>query len=43
VDANPHEVIARWRATARIKADRSEYTHALEATAGDFGPVEVEV
>jgi hypothetical protein len=42
VDANPHEVIAGWRATARIKADRSEYARALQETVGDFGPVEVE-
>jgi hypothetical protein len=42
VDANPHEVVAGWRATARIKADHSEYARALQETAGDFGPVEVE-
>ena len=42
VDANVHEVVAGWRATARIKADKSEYTCALEETSGDFGPVEVE-
>jgi hypothetical protein len=42
VDANAHEVVAGWRATARIKADRSGYARALEETSGDFGPVEVE-
>lgn len=42
VDANAHEVVAGWRATARIKADRSGYTRALEVTSGDFGPVEVD-
>lgn len=41
VDANTHEVVAGWRATARIKADKSGYTRALEETSGDFGPVEV--
>jgi hypothetical protein len=41
VDANVHEVIAGWRASARIKADKSEYAYALEETSGDFGPVEV--
>lgn len=40
VDANVHEVIAGWRATARIKADKSEYAYALEETSGDLGPVE---
>lgn len=37
--ANPHEVIAGWRATALIKADKSEYARALQETGGDFGPV----
>jgi hypothetical protein len=42
VDGNVHEVVAGWRATARIKADKGRYTHALQETAGDFGPVEVD-
>jgi hypothetical protein len=42
VNANTHEVVAGWRATARIKADKTGYAHALEETSGDFGPVEVE-
>jgi len=41
VDANAHEVIAGWRSTARIKADKRLYTSALGPTIGDFGPVEV--
>ena len=41
VDANAHEVLAGWRATARIKADKSGYARALEETSGDFGPVGV--
>lgn len=40
VDANAHEVVAAWRSTARIKADRSLYAAALAPTSGDFGPVE---
>lgn len=40
-DANVHEVLAGWRATARIKADKSEYAKALLETSGNFGPVEV--
>jgi hypothetical protein len=40
-DANVHEVLAGWRATARIKADKSEYARALQETSGDFGSVEV--
>jgi hypothetical protein len=40
VDSNAHEVIAGWRATARIKADKRGYARALEETTGDFGPVE---
>ena len=34
-----HEVIADWRATARIKEEESLYPQALAATQGDFGPV----
>ncbi|WP_344317175.1 hypothetical protein [Acrocarpospora pleiomorpha] len=41
VDATTQEVIAGWRATARIKADPSQYAKARKATKGDFGPVEV--
>ncbi|WP_214105294.1 hypothetical protein [Acrocarpospora catenulata] len=41
VDANIQEVIAGWRATARIKADPSHYAQARKTTKGDFGPVEV--
>jgi hypothetical protein len=40
IDRNAHEVIAGWRATARIKADPSQYEQALAPTGGDFGPVE---
>lgn len=40
IDANTHEVIAGWRATARIKADKRQYKHALEPTEGDYGPAE---
>ncbi len=40
IDGNAHEVIAGWRATARIKADKRMYIRALEPTEGDFGPVE---
>jgi hypothetical protein len=40
VDANADEVIAGWRATARIKADQSEYVRALQETSGDLGSVE---
>jgi hypothetical protein len=39
IDGNAGEVIAGWRATARIKADKSQ--HALTPTEGDYGPVEV--
>lgn len=42
VDGNVHEVVAGWRATARIKANRTGYARALEETSGDFGPVEVD-
>ena len=39
IDGNAHVVIAGWRATARIKADKSMYAQALAPTEGDFGPV----
>ncbi len=38
VDQNTPEVIAGWRATARIKADKRQYARALVPTEGDFGP-----
>lgn len=41
-DANAHEVIVGWRATARIKADRSQYAQALRQTIRDLGPVDVQ-
>lgn len=41
VDANVNEVVAGWRATARIKADKNQYAQALRETSGDLGPVEV--
>src|SRR5258708_3771357 len=37
IDQNAHEVVAGWRATARIKADTRQYAR----TEGDFGPAEV--
>ena len=40
IDATAHEVIAGWRATARIKADKRQYVQALAPTEGDFGPAE---
>lgn len=40
IDTTAGEVIAGWRATARIKADKSLYTQALAPTEGDFGPAE---
>ncbi|HYK26962.1 MAG TPA: hypothetical protein VEV61_03260 [Streptosporangiaceae bacterium] len=40
IDSNAHEVVAGWRATARIKADIRQYQQALAATEGDFGPAE---
>jgi hypothetical protein len=40
IDRTAHEVIAGWRATARIKADESLYPQALASTQGDFGPVQ---
>jgi hypothetical protein len=42
VDANVNEVVVGWRATARIKADKSQYAEALRETSGDLGPVEVQ-
>jgi hypothetical protein len=41
LDANAQEVIAGWRATARIKADPSQHEEALRPTSGDFGAAEV--
>lgn len=41
IDGNAREVIAGWRATARIKADKSQHVSALASTEGDFGAVEV--
>jgi hypothetical protein len=40
IDRTAHEVIAGWRATARIKADETQYPQALVPTRGDFGPVQ---
>jgi len=40
IDSNAHEVIAGWRATARVKADKREYSQAVAPTEGDYGPVE---
>jgi hypothetical protein len=42
VDANVNEVVAGWRATARIKADKSQYAQALRETSGDLGQVTVD-
>ncbi|MFD0883169.1 hypothetical protein ACFQ08_01130 [Streptosporangium algeriense] len=41
VDVTTQEVIAGWRATARIKADPARYAQVRKATGGDYGPVEV--
>jgi hypothetical protein len=41
IDGNAREVVAGWRATARIKADKSQHLTALAPTEGDFGQVEV--
>ncbi|MFG1997713.1 hypothetical protein ACGFNU_01040 [Spirillospora sp. NPDC048911] len=41
LDISAHEVIAGWRATARIKADPQQYEDAIRPTTGDFGAVEV--
>ena len=40
IDRTAHEVIAGWRATARIKADEGLYRQALAPTQGDYGPVQ---
>ncbi|MGH9107822.1 MAG: hypothetical protein ACRDZX_18725 [Acidimicrobiales bacterium] len=40
VEREAHEVVAGWRATARIKADKGLYVAALEPTEGDFGRAE---
>ncbi len=40
IDVTAREVVAGWRATARIKADSELYAQALAPTQGDFGPVE---
>jgi hypothetical protein len=40
IDRTAHEVIAGWRATARIKADEGVYRQALAPAQGDFGPVQ---
>jgi hypothetical protein len=40
-DDAAQEVIAGWRATARIKADPEHYREALLPSDGDFGPVEI--
>ena len=37
VERKAHEVIAGWRTTARVKADKGLYSAALEPTEGDFG------
>ncbi|GAA2315348.1 hypothetical protein GCM10010149_78930 [Nonomuraea roseoviolacea subsp. roseoviolacea] len=41
VDVTTQEVIAGWRATARIKADPERHAGARKPTEGDFGPAEV--
>jgi hypothetical protein len=41
VDATAREVIAGWRATAKIKADPAHYAEARKSTSCDFGPVRV--
>ena len=40
IDRTAREVIAGWRATARIKADQGLYRQALVPTQGDFGQVQ---
>jgi hypothetical protein len=40
IDMTAREVVAGWRATARIKADADLYAPALAPAEGDFGPVE---
>ncbi|MGH3239691.1 MAG: hypothetical protein ACRDNL_04870 [Spirillospora sp.] len=42
LDTSLHEVVAGWRATARIKADPEQLADATLPTSGDFGPVEVQ-
>ena len=37
IDRTAHEVIAGWRATARIKADATQYEQALAPPEGDLG------
>ena len=34
VDRNTHEVVAGWRATARIKADKRQYARSAHADGG---------
>jgi hypothetical protein len=41
VDATTQEVIAGWRATARIKADPARYAEVRKPTSGNFGPVQI--
>ncbi|GAA4372158.1 hypothetical protein GCM10023088_25490 [Actinomadura verrucosospora] len=41
LDTSLNEVVAGWRATARIKADPEQHEEAVRPTSGDFGPVEV--
>jgi hypothetical protein len=41
IDLTAREVIAGWRATARIKADKDLYAQAISPTEGDYGPAEV--
>ncbi|MEV4002875.1 DUF6247 family protein [Actinomadura sp. NPDC049753] len=41
LDTSLDEVVAGWRATARIKADPERHEEAVRPTGGDFGPVEV--
>jgi hypothetical protein len=43
IDVTAREVIAGWRATARIKADNSQYAQALAPTESDYGPVRTAV
>ncbi len=38
IEVTAREVIAGWRATARIKADPDLHARALAPTEGDFGP-----
>jgi hypothetical protein len=40
IDVTAREVVAGWRATARIKAEGDLYAQALAPTKGDFGPVD---